>query len=68
MENRNIYVCNLESKLGIIKPSLNSPIQFSEVYLTNELRCAHNHHQIRIRFHTHPLVLGEEKLVKNLLR
>jgi hypothetical protein len=54
--------------LEFIKPYLNNPIQFSEVYLTNELRCAHNHHQIKIRFHTHPLVLGEEKLVKKLVK
>jgi hypothetical protein len=54
--------------LEFIKPSLNSPVQFSEVYLTNELRCAHNHHQIRIKFHTRPFVLGWEKFIKNLLR
>jgi hypothetical protein len=55
-------------RLEFIKQSLDSPIQFSEVFLTNELRCAHNHHQTRIKFHTHPLVLGEEKFIKNLLR
>jgi hypothetical protein len=54
--------------LEFIKPSLNSPIQFSEVYLTNELRWAHNHHQTRIKFHTHRLVLGGENFIKNLLR
>jgi hypothetical protein len=60
VENKNIPVCNLNSNLGSIKSYLDSPNHFSEVYLTNELRCAHNHHQTRIKFHTHPLVLREE--------
>jgi hypothetical protein len=38
-----------------------TPNHLSEVYLSNELIYVHNHHQTRIKFHTHPLVLGEEK-------
>jgi hypothetical protein len=43
-------------------------VKFSEVYLTNELIYVHNHPQTRIKFHTHPLVLGKEMFIKNLLR
>jgi hypothetical protein len=68
MENKNIHVCNLNSKLGFIKAPVNSPNYFCKVYLTNELRCAHNHHQTTIKFHTHPLVFSEEKFIKNLSR
>jgi hypothetical protein len=45
-----------------------TPNHLSEVYLTNELIYVHNHHQTTIKFHTHPLILGEEKFIKNLLR
>jgi hypothetical protein len=45
-----------------------APNHFSEVYLTNELIYVHNHCQTRIKFHTHRLILGEEKLIQNLLR
>jgi hypothetical protein len=45
-----------------------APNHFGEVYLTNELKYVHNHHKTRINFHTHPLILDEEKFIKNLLR
>jgi hypothetical protein len=55
------YLC-LQPKLqdwDVPNHTWTTPSYLGEVYLTNEFRCAHNHHQIRIRFHTHPLYVGK---------
>jgi hypothetical protein len=67
-----------EQKYSCLQPKLKTwdlsihlwtaPNYLSEVYLTNELIHVHNHHQTRIEFHTHPIILGEGKFTKNLLR
>jgi hypothetical protein len=63
MGNQTCLHVHLKFKLEIYKNHLwTAPKHFNEVHLANELRCAHNHHQTRIKFQTIHL-----SLVKNIL-
>jgi hypothetical protein len=62
MENKKYLCLQLEFKAWDSSNHIwTTPNHFSEVYLTNELIYVHNQHQRRMKFHTHPLVLSEEK-------